>query len=626
MSASRYRGPEKATRKLTMLPGSPLAPSTARKFVRTALADWAELSSATAQLTGQVCDDAVLLVSELVTNAVIHAGTMVELRLHLEGPDEETSSHKGPAAVVVEVCDRAPDWTAADHQHAPGEHGRGLRIVGTVAENWGVTYGQDLKTVWFRLTVPEADYLEIPALTQPDATTPHPELPTAVFVPRQFTAHHDPTPPRTSVERWSFLAEASDLLAGQFDEDKLSSLAALLLVPRLADWCAIWIETPAGAGHSRPRLARVWHVNESRIGELRASLEMNASDLVKAGLQWPAPVPWPSLEPSPLGTSAGAIGGVALACRLTDGGQHVGTLVLGRQGLAKMPDELTALIGDFARRLAKALVGAQDYTRQVVTSTVLQRGLLPTSLASVPGVDTHVVYEPAGEGAWAGGDFYDLFRASEGRWCFVLGDVCGSGPEAAVVTGLVRPLLKALAQEGYGVARVLNRLNGMLVDEARAVEAAAAAVVAAGHLPPEADEPSRFLSLLFGELTLTGDNRIRCTLASAGHPLPLLLKPDGQVRPAAEPQVLLGVVDNTTYQRQSFELQPGDTLLCVTDGVTERRSGRHLFDDSDGLAKVLSTCAGLRAAGVAERVRRAVHAFGVAPPSDDLALLVLQAQ
>ncbi|MEU6083333.1 ATP-binding SpoIIE family protein phosphatase [Streptomyces sp. NPDC047108] len=626
MSTSRYGGPDQATRKLTILPGSPLAPSTARKFVRSSLTDWAGLSRANTPLLGQVTDDAVLLVSELVTNAVVHAGTMVELRLHLEGAEEDLHSLKSPVALVVEVCDRDPNWTTADHQHAPGEHGRGLRIVGTVAEDWGVTYGREVKTVWFRLPVPAGDDLEIPPLPQPEVSTPHPELPTAVFVPRQYTGH-EPVPPRTTVERWSFLAEASDLLAGQFDEDKLASLAALLLVPRLADWCAVWIDTPSGAGTTHPRLARVWHVNESRIGELRASLEMNTADLVRAGLQWPAPVPWPSLAPSPLGMGTGASGGAALACRLTDGEQQVGTLVLGRQGVAKMPDEVTGLVGDFARRFAKALVGAQDYTRQVVTSTVLQRGLLPTSLASVPGVDTHVVYEPAGEGAWAGGDFYDLFRAGDGRWCFVLGDVCGSGPEAAVVTGLVRPLLKALAQEGYGVARVLNRLNSMLVDEARAVEAAAAAVVAAGHLTPEADEPSRFLSLLFGELSLTGDgSRIRCTLASAGHPLPLLLKPDGQVLPAAEPQVLLGVVDNTTYQRQSFEFQRGDTLLCVTDGVTERRSGRHLFDDGDGLARVLSTCAGLRAAGVAERIRRAVHAFGAAPPSDDLAVLVLQAQ
>ncbi|MFD8308995.1 SpoIIE family protein phosphatase, partial [Streptomyces sp. NPDC059690] len=80
------------------------------------------------------------------------------------------------------------------------------------------------------------------------------------------------------------------------------------------------------------------------------------------------------------------------------------------------------------------------------------------------------------------------------------------------------------------------------------------------------------------------------------------------------------------YRSESFRLAPGDTLLCVTDGVTERRNGSRQFDDDDGLAAVLAACAGLGAAGVAERVRRAVHEYDVAPPDDDLAVLVLQAQ
>lgn len=118
---------------------------------------------------------------------------------------------------------------------------------------------------------------------------------------------------------------------------------------------------------------------------------------------------------------------------------------------------------------------------------------------------------------------------------------------------------------------------------------------------------------------------MRCTLASAGHPLPLLLSPDGAVREMARPQTLLGVFEDPQYASESFELYPGDSLLCVTDGVTERRDGSRQFDDDDGLAHALAGCTGLNAEMIAERIRGLVHAFGSRPPEDDMALLVLQA-
>ncbi len=238
-----------------------------------------------------------------------------------------------------------------------------------------------------------------------------------------------------------------------------------------------------------------------------------------------------------------------------------------------------------------------------------------------------LVYEPCDKGG-PSGDFYDLFPAGDGRWCFAIGDVQGKGPEAAVVIGLARPWLRLLAREGYRVADVLDRLNQLLLDDAtEAADAAARALVAAGGRPvaPGDSPQTRFLSLLYGELT-PHDEGVRCTLASAGHPLPLVLGPDGEVRTVARPQTLLGVVEDETYTSETFDLRPGDSLLCVTDGVTERRSGPHQFDDGDGLARALSGCAGLNAELIAERIRRMVHEFGGGQPEDDLALLVLQAE
>jgi serine phosphatase RsbU (regulator of sigma subunit) len=139
-------------------------------------------------------------------------------------------------------------------------------------------------------------------------------------------------------------------------------------------------------------------------------------------------------------------------------------------------------------------------------------------------------------------------------------------------------------------------------------------------------EGSRFLSLLYGELEPDlASGGARCTIASAGHPPPLRLSTDGTVTQAAEPQILLGIDEHTEFHADSFTFAPGETLLCVTDGVSERRRGTRQLDDDDGLAEVLRSCIGLGAKAVAERVRQAAHDFSPEPIHDDLAVLVLEA-
>ncbi|WP_257624095.1 PP2C family protein-serine/threonine phosphatase, partial [Streptomyces griseus] len=359
-------------------------------------------------------------------------------------------------------------------------------------------------------------------------------------------------------------------------------------------------------------------------GEYEADREENGADREEGrsqgaegcGVREAAPV----RAPHPGGRD-----GAALAFRITAGGRALGTVLVGREGVAQVPEAVASLIEDFVRRLGLAVGAARAYTRQATISRILQRGLLPSKVADIPGVTSSLVYEPSDDGV-VGGDFYDIFPCPGDRWCFVLGDVQGSGPEAAVVTGLARPWLRLLSREGFGVGEVLDRLNRLLLDDAmEAAEAAALMVAAAGGRQLHDGTQSRFLSLLYGEVVPLPGGGVRCTVASAGHPLPLLLRPDGSVRPAAEPQVLLGVVEDVAYESQDFDLAPGDTLLCVTDGVTERRSGPLMFDDGDGLARVLAGCAGLPADATAERIRRAVHEFAERPPDDDVALLVLHA-
>lgn len=688
------------------LSGSPLAPGSARALLRKALAEWAELAlPGAAHLTGRVGDDATLIASELVTNAVVHAGTEVRLACGLE---QETG------ALVVEVSDQHPSRAPRGGEpeaaalEAP-EYGRGLRLVAALSEAWGITYRPGSKTVWARLPTgeytagergdtcardhPPAHDLRVAEFLAPDPLDPL----AARGVPghREGPVGRDTWLAGSYGDDWlarrdghdgtwlgrgalSFLAEASDLLAGQLDEDLVASLTGQLIVPRLADWCAVWLEdeTTGHGGHEDgPRLARVWHASENRIEALSRALRHNPPAPGDPLLPGPVPYSWPGAamggpydgadgvpegrdrvpdgrdgglggsgeasdgpggrarkaDGAPAGggprVPAGEASGAALAYRLVAGGRPLGTLVIGRGGIERFPDEITGLVEDLGRRVALAIGAARQYSRQATISAVLQRGLLPGAVAEIPGVRSALVYEPCDKGG-PSGDFYDLFPAGQGRWCFAVGDVQGKGPEAAVVIGLARPWLRLLAREGYRVADVLDRLNQLLLDDAtEAADAAARALVAAGARPtaPGDGPQTRFLSLLYGELVPFAGG-VRCTLASAGHPLPLLLDPDGSVRTVAQPQTLLGVVEDAAYTSETFELYSGDTLLCVTDGVTERRSGTRQFDDGDGLAMALSGCAGMDAEPIAERITQLVHEFGARPPADDLALLVLQAE
>ncbi|MGC0355078.1 serine phosphatase RsbU (regulator of sigma subunit) [Streptomyces sp. SAI-124] len=277
-------------------------------------------------------------------------------------------------------------------------------------------------------------------------------------------------------------------------------------------------------------------------------------------------------------------------------------LTLGKPTDEHFRQEILELAEDLSRRAALALDNARLYSERTAISQSLQRSLLPPELPQIDGVEVEVIYRAAGEGNEVGGDFYDVFPISDGAYGFAIGDVCGTGPNAAAVTGLARHALRLLAREGLSGPAVLERLNSAILDEGAR---------------------SRFLTLLYGELWPQEDGSAHLKVVCAGHPLPLRLRQDGTVEPAAEPQPLLGVMDDLELYEETVTLDPGDVLLCVTDGVTERREGTRMLGD-DGLADVLTTCTGLTAGAVAARIMRAVERFASDAPSDDMAILAMR--
>ncbi|QGV78160.1 SpoIIE family protein phosphatase [Streptomyces ficellus] len=419
----------------------------------------------------------------------------------------------------------------------------------------------------------------------------------------------------------SFLVEASDLLAGTLDRDQTLALMAQMTVPTLATWCAVYtIADPT----SDPYLSYVLHEDEERIDGLKALLSK---------IPPPEPVPSPGarvwtapadaahqaalrtsmrelgLGSSPLSSGIGttlatasAVGGETVVLPLVARNRVIGMLTLGKPSDDHFRQEILELAEDLSRRAALALDNARLYSERMAISQSLQRSLLPPGLPQVPGVEVDVIYRAAGEGNEVGGDFYDLFPIHDNAYGFAIGDVCGTGPEAAAVTGLARHALRLLAREGFGGPAVLERLNAAILDEGAR---------------------SRFLTLLYGELWPQEDGSALLKVVCAGHPLPLRLRQDGSVEPAAEPQPLLGVMEDLELYEQTVTLDPGDVLLCVTDGVTERREGTRMLGD-DGLTEVLTTCTGLTAGAVTARVLRAVERFAAEPASDDMAILAMR--
>ncbi|MFD4530341.1 ATP-binding protein, partial [Streptomyces sp. NPDC058470] len=333
----------------TSLAGTPLAPGAAREFVRAALAEWAELAPHGADMIDdRLTDDAVVVVSELVTNAVVHAGTDVELACGMESTEDGS-----PGSLIIEVSDhhaaRAIRDDCVERPYGTPEYGRGLRLVSALSDAWGITYRTGIKTVWARLPVGGSGLgVGGEAISDVDKVDKVDKVERIVEDGERAEAYAGeqalerglrvaetlaPEPRRSAQQEhdWldrgalSFLAEASDLLAGQLDEDLVAALAGQLIVPRLADWCAVWLEDEAtdragGLGLALgPRLARVWHGSENRIEDLRRALEKDPPRLPDSIRSRAVPVPWPGEAlASGGGHGASGVGGASAGVRGAD--------------------------------------------------------------------------------------------------------------------------------------------------------------------------------------------------------------------------------------------------------------------------------------------------------------------
>jgi PAS domain S-box-containing protein len=376
----------------------------------------------------------------------------------------------------------------------------------------------------------------------------------------------------------TFLSEAGDLLAHSLDRDMTVAITSQVVVPRLANWCAVHLVDERGV----PGLCQVWHADERRTEELRQAVEQ----LPLAGL---ADAVDPALE--------GEVTTLPLVAR----SRRLGFLTLGRSPGNPLRDDVLLVAESIARRAALALDNSLAHGALLASGRALQRSLLPPTLPKIPGLDVGVVYEAAGEGSEVGGDFYDIFSVGGEAWCFVVGDVCGTGAEAAAVTGLARHTIRALTRAGFTVSATLERLNTAILEEG---------------------DRARFLTLVCGVFRRRGRS-LHLSLVNAGHPAPFVADATGTVRRIGSPQMLLGVEDRVGYTAEDHVLADGELLVALTDGVLERRDGGRMLDD-DGVVQELARCVDLPAQAVTEQLLRLVEEFGRDPQQDDMAILALR--
>lgn len=256
---------------------------------------------------------------------------------------------------------------------------------------------------------------------------------------------------------------------------------------------------------------------------------------------------------------------------------------------------------EYERELLRARERAEaSEARAMELARTLQASLIPPKVPTVPGVEVGASYRPAGDGAQVGGDFYDVFEAADGDWVVVVGDVRGKGVGAATVTALSRYAIRAAAMRDALPSAILRELNTVLLHDAT----------------------ERFVTAVCMRVQVVGEERVRLTVASGGHP-PALRTGPSRVVPLSARGTLLGVVEEPVLVDELVELRPGEGLLCYTDGLTEARRGREVLG-VEGLADVLWTHRELPSVDLTEAVVEDVLAYQGARPRDDIAVVHLR--
>jgi PAS domain S-box-containing protein len=415
-------------------------------------------------------------------------------------------------------------------------------------------------------------------------------------------------------DRLAFLAQTGQILFRSLDYEDTLGRVVRLAVPRLADWCSVDVVDRDG----EIRQLAVAHVDPTKVETARLLRSSYPPDPA-AGAGVPAVIRtgrsefYPEIPEEMMHAAAAEhpelralLGELqlrsAMIVPLTARGRTLGaiTFVFSESGRRYSDEDLT-LAESLADRAALAIENARLYRERSSVANTLQRSLLPPTLPEIDGLDLGAAYLPSDEGSQVGGDFYDAFHLGDADWALVIGDVCGKGARAAVETALSRYTIRTAAMSEARPSKILEILNEALLRQ---------------------EESDRFITACCVRLHVD-HSKVRATVSSGGHPLPLLIKRDGALATVGRPGTLLGTFPDPALIDAWTDLFPGDALVLYTDGVTEEPYGNEAFGEMR-FGEVLTQIVGLSAQEMADRLVGAVLGFRGGAPRDDIAVLVVK--
>jgi len=415
----------------------------------------------------------------------------------------------------------------------------------------------------------------------------------------------------TAQGRLQFLAEASRILSSSLDYDLTLSRVTSLVVPRMADWCNVQLVDEAGQirtlalAHADPEkveLARQLQAEYPpdpdaptgtphviRTGKSELSREI--PDALLAEL-----IRDPRLLEIVRGLGLRSSMVVPLAAR----GRVFGAIAFIAAESGRLYDaQDLELAEELGRRAGVAIDNARLYRERDYVAQTLQRSLLPPRLPDIRGVELEARYYPLLAASEVGGDFYDVFELGAGAWTLAIGDVCGKGPDAAAVMAVARYTLRAAAMHEGRPSGVLRRINQVL-------------------LGPVSDQ--RFCTACCARLRLD-EGRGRLTICSGGHPLPILVRANGEATTVGKAGTLLGVLSDLSLTDVAVDLAAGDALVLYTDGLLDERHGGASGGETKLIA-VLAEHAGQEARRMAQALDEYLVRTHGDSPRDDAAFLI----